>query len=200
MTADGRTKLQLTNDPGADHYPDWSPDGKNVVFQSDRTGRYELYILSKEISSSGWSSPEQLTFDGGVFGKWSPDGSLIAFNSGTDRYSGRQQGEESLKVISPGGGDSDKLVSTDDPSVFPTPFYPSWSKDSRTIYFKARDEKRQVSFWSVPVEGGTPNQLVIFDDPSRRSSRSEYATDGQRFFFTLTENESDISLLELLTN
>ena len=37
-------------------------------------------------------------------------------------------------------------------------------------------------------------------DPSRRPSNPEFDTDGRRFFFMIEENESDISVLELLRN
>ena len=37
-----------------------------------------------------------------------------------------------------------------------------------------------------------------FDDPSRRSLRREFATEGQRFYFTIARDESDIWAVELL--
>jgi len=189
ITADGRTIDQVTNDPGNDRVPDWSPDGNNIVFTSDRTGRFELFIASRENDNTDWSSPQQLTFDGGQGCKWSPDGSLIAYTSGG-----------SLWTISPNGGDPVKIVSTEDPSISSRPAFPVWSRDSQTIYFKAVDNEGHISFWSIPFQGETPKKLVIFDDPSKKYLRPEWTTDGQRFYFTLTENESDISLLELVKN
>ena len=67
-----------------------------------------------------------------------------------------------------------------------------------TIYYKAYDRDRHSSIWSVPATGGTPRLLVRFDDPSRRSPRREFATDGQRFYFTVARDESDIWVMELL--
>jgi hypothetical protein len=51
----------------------------------------------------------------------------------------------------------------------------------------------------VPVTGGSARLLVRFDDPSRRSLRREFATDGQKFYFTVARDESDIWTMELLT-
>jgi hypothetical protein len=48
------------------------------------------------------------------------------------------------------------------------------------------------------VNGGSPRLLVRFDNPSRRSLRREFATDGRRFYFTIARDESDIWALELL--
>ena len=62
----------------------------------------------------------------------------------------------------------------------------------------AYDRGGQSSIWSVPVVGGEPRMLVRFDDPSRRSLRREFATDGRRFYFTIARDESDIWAMELL--
>jgi hypothetical protein len=65
------------------------------------------------------------------------------------------------------------------------------------IYFKAYDSKRQSSIWAIPVDGGAPQLLVRFDDPAHRSLRREFATDGKRFFFTISGEESDLWAMEL---
>jgi hypothetical protein len=49
----------------------------------------------------------------------------------------------------------------------------------------------------VPAAGGEPRLLVQLDDPSHGSVRSEFAASAERFYFTVTEYESDISLIEL---
>ena len=61
----------------------------------------------------------------------------------------------------------------------------------------AYDAENRASFWSVTVSGGEAKLLVKFDDPTRQSSRSEFACDGERFYFTLAEYESDIWVGEL---
>ena len=81
----------------------------------------------------------------------------------------------------------------------PEPAYPVWSRDSRTIYYKAYDRDRHSSIWSVPITGEPARLLVRFDDPSRRSLRREFATDGQRFYFTIARDESDLWAMEILT-
>ena len=52
----------------------------------------------------------------------------------------------------------------------------------------------------MPVEGGEPKMLVDFDDSSRPASREVFATDGKAFYFTLPKRESDIWLMELVSN
>lgn len=60
----------------------WSPDGTQIVFSSNRSGNYELYLMDVESTRI-----ERLTFDetSDYAPTWSPDGNQIAFVSqGTD--------------------------------------------------------------------------------------------------------------------
>jgi Tol biopolymer transport system component len=62
----------------ADKHPNWSPDGKTIVFSSNRTGHFELYA----VKASG-GGLVRLTFTAAGVDNlepaWSPDGSTIAF-------------------------------------------------------------------------------------------------------------------------
>ncbi len=187
MMADGSKLQQLTDDPASESYPDWSPDGRRLVFQSQKTGRGELFVITRRDADSSWEEERQLTFDGASqVCKWSPDGKWIAYHYANG-----------LRLVPAEGGDPRVLVETKDPAVLPSPRFPAWSKDSRTVYYMAYDTEKRASFWSVPASGGEPKLLVKFDDPARQSSRAEFATDGERFYFTLAEYESDIWVGEL---
>lgn len=58
--------------------PEWSPDGKKLVFASQRTGNYEIYILH-----TGPGTIQRLTRNSrtDIGPAWSPDGSQILFSS-----------------------------------------------------------------------------------------------------------------------
>jgi Tol biopolymer transport system component len=154
---------------------------------SDKTGRQEIFVISKTEEGAVWGVPRQLTFEGGQYPRWSPEGGLIAYTYGT-----------SLQVISLEGGDPKVLVNSQDPDAMPVPRFPEWSSDGQTVYYKAFNADGKSSFWSVPAEGGKPKLLVRFDDPLRKSLRIEYTTDGSNFFFTLTDNQSDIWVMDLI--
>jgi len=187
MMADGSRFQQLTDDPASDSYPDWSPDGRQIVFQAQKTGRGELFVLTRKSKDAGWGEERQLTFDGADQpAKWSPDGRWIAYCW-----------NNTLRLIPAEGGDPTTLVESKDLAVLPEPDYPGWSPDSRTVYYLAVDDKNRASFWSVPVSGGKPKLLVEFDDPMRQTMRGEFSTDGERFYFTLANFESDIWVGEL---
>ena len=101
-----------------------------------------------------------------------------------------------LRVIAPDGTGHRVVV----PSTPARPFvvHPIWSRDSRTIYYKADDTSVIASLWAVPIEGGLPRLLVTFDDSTRRSLRREFATDGRRFYFTIANDESDLWAMQLI--
>ncbi len=69
----------LTQGIASDTNPTWSPDGREIAFQSTRDGKPQIYV----ISSSGGEA-RQLTRlpQGANAPAWSPDGQYIAFSSG----------------------------------------------------------------------------------------------------------------------
>jgi Tol biopolymer transport system component/predicted Ser/Thr protein kinase len=75
MRTDGSGILKLTNDIFKDRNPQWSPDGKSLIFFSDRTGKYEIW----KINTDG-SNLRQLTNTNDVTSHpiWFPDGRMIA--------------------------------------------------------------------------------------------------------------------------
>jgi len=56
MRADGTDVRRLTDSPGLDEGPVWSPDGTKIAFSSDRDGQQELYIMDAD-----GSHPRRLT-------------------------------------------------------------------------------------------------------------------------------------------
>ncbi len=79
LGTDGSDLRQLTNDAFRDRGPQWSPDGSEIAFYSNRAGTYQLWGIRADGSGL-----RQLTdvVDGAWFPYWSPDGTRIAFPTG----------------------------------------------------------------------------------------------------------------------
>ena len=72
------TLTNLTGNPASDRAAEWSPDGTQIAFVSDRDGDLDVYAMNAD-----GTGVRQLTNDPARDNvpAWSPDGSLIAFSS-----------------------------------------------------------------------------------------------------------------------
>jgi dipeptidyl aminopeptidase/acylaminoacyl peptidase len=77
--SEGGEARQLTYSGKSDTHPRWSPDGSQILFESNRDGTSQLYIL--DLAKGG--EPRRVTSiaTGANNGTWSPDGKRIAFVS-----------------------------------------------------------------------------------------------------------------------
>ena len=75
-------RRRLTTSPGVDTDADFSPDGSKIVFESDRSGSQQLYIMNAD-----GTNVRRLSFGGACYGspEWSPDGEWIAFTKRVPR-------------------------------------------------------------------------------------------------------------------
>ena len=105
----GQNPRRLTVDPGDDHYPVWSPEGSEIAFSSDRSGKSQIYVMDM-IRNNKIRQLTDLPFSG-QGPVWAPDGDQIAFGGqkGDDLESvgiyvvNAKGGKPILRVPGPGG-------------------------------------------------------------------------------------------------
>ena len=143
-----------------------SPDGKSVVFISNRSGTNEIWVCDSDGSNT-----RQLTNFGEVLTgtpRWSPDGRQIVFDS-------RIGGEPNIYIVDVNGGVPKKLeTGTRNNSV------PTWSHDGSWIYFVSGPPTNET-IWRVAAAGGRATQLT--KTPSFMPIESP---DGQFVYFVRT--------------
>jgi Tol biopolymer transport system component/predicted Ser/Thr protein kinase len=125
--------------------PRYSPDGKRIVFSSNRSGSYEIWL-----SDDGGVSAHQLTnMNATATGSpmWSPDGKWIAFDS-------RPRGNPDVYVIGVERGTPRRLTSEGSEEIMP-----SWSRDGKWIYF-ASNRTGRFEIWKMPPQGGSGSQVT----------------------------------------
>lgn len=128
--------------------PHFSPDGKRIVFSSNRSGHWEIWVCDSDGRNS-----VQLTSFGGSYvtgtARWSPDGASIVFDS-------RPRGKSDIFVIH-----AETRVQRNLTVNTYTDMLPSWSRDGRWIYFCSdRGSDGEFQVWKMPVEGGQPIQVT----------------------------------------
>ena len=123
----------------------YSPDGKSLVFASDRSGNLEIFVCASDGSNTF-----QLTHLGEEetgSPRWSPDGQFVAFDS---HYNGKSD----IFIVRATGGEPRRLITDRAEDVIP-----GWSPDGKWIYFSSK-RSGDWQIWKMPPEGGEAVQLT----------------------------------------
>ena len=150
-------------------------------------GGTRLHLASRDPDTGTWGAGRELTSIGATAGRWSPDGNHVLFTGRPEDDAPR-----GLYVISRDGGEARRLVET---GAYADAV---WSPDGSTIYYRSFDESG-AKFWAISPTDATPRLVAQLDDP-RHITRGgiQFATDGEKFYFAILEQETDIALAELV--
>ncbi|HQV33007.1 MAG TPA: DUF5050 domain-containing protein [Calditrichia bacterium] len=94
---DGGNRLNLSGTEGG-YMPLWAPDGQRVLFNSDRDGDNDLYIINTD--GSGFRNLSADNYETGYLALWAPDGSRLSF---TVAYQG-DRSDSRLMIMDPESG------------------------------------------------------------------------------------------------
>ena len=164
---------QITFDNALIEFVDLSPDGRNLLFSSDRTGNQDIWkmeVVEGEL--------EQLTTN--PTPDWnpmlSPDGEQIVFYS-------YLSGNRDIWVMPIGGGAARQLTNFEGPDISP-----SWSPDSKMIAF-ASNRGGNGDIWVLPTDGGRPTR---FTKDSANDMKPQWSPDGEKIAFLSDRNQDNI--------
>jgi serine/threonine protein kinase/Tol biopolymer transport system component len=223
MESDGSNRKPLTsNAGGGNFYPLFSPDGRYIVFASDRSGSFQIWTMDSDGNNA-----KQLTnspFQTNV-ADCSPDGKWVVYSKvGAEKGIWKvpveggnpvrlSDAEENSPTISPDG----KAIaySYEDPSAKPPRgvaimafdggpptkrfdisqgrlLWFRWAADGRSLLY-TKSEGGVYNIWSQPIAGGTPKQITHFN--SEEIASFDLSRDGKRIVMDRGILKQDVLLI-----
>jgi TolB protein len=153
MDASGGEPRRLTQSPGIDTEPVFSPDGRSIYFVSDRGGAPQIY----RMPASGGVA-ERVTFAGtyNISPAISPDGRWLAYVS-------RVNGAFKLQVMELASGTVNAITDTAADES------PSFAPNSRLIVYATQNQGREA-LMTTTLDGKIKARLAGQDGDIREPS------------------------------
>ena len=132
-----RKTRQITYGSAISTSPSYSPDGSKIVFNSDRGGNQQLYVMNAD-----GSDVERISFGKGRYATpvWSPRGDYIAFTKMVN-------GAFYIGVMYPDG--TGERILADGYLVEG----PTWSPNGRVLMYFRQDRGSPVRLYSIDLTG-----------------------------------------------
>jgi TolB protein len=131
------TSAKLTSDPSIETSPSFSPDGSRIVYNSDRGGTAQLYVMD-----ANGGGGRRISFGSGRYTTpvWSPTGDFIAFTK-------QAGGQFHIGIMRPDGTD-ERLLTTSYMDEGPT-----WAPNGRVLMFSRSAPGTGSRLWQVDITG-----------------------------------------------
>jgi Tol biopolymer transport system component/DNA-binding winged helix-turn-helix (wHTH) protein len=169
MNADGSNVRRIVDDPEYDVGPQWSPDGRKILFQTGRNGNFDVYEMNTDGTGQRNLTADYDKSDGAPV--WSLDGNNIAFSR-------RIEGKSQIFVMDADGGNLKRVTNNSANNEAPC-----WSPDGSKLIFQTdRDGNLEIYVMSVD---GELDQLT--DHPADDLS-PDWSPDGTKIAFSSNRN------------
>ncbi|WP_375606535.1 MULTISPECIES: Tol-Pal system beta propeller repeat protein TolB [unclassified Bartonella] len=145
-----RTMTRLTTTSAIDTSASYSPDGKQIVFSSDRSGKPQIYKMNADGSDIQRISSNEGSYSTPI---WSPRGDYIAFTK-------QLSGQFSIGVMRP-DGQGERILTTGFHNEGPT-----WAPNGRVLMFFRKNPGMGPKIYTIDITGRNERQLPTPNDAS----------------------------------
>jgi dipeptidyl aminopeptidase/acylaminoacyl peptidase len=165
VDAAGGAPRALTSGTNEEHSIDWSPDGREILFVSNREPEPDLFYNPDLFAlrvADGTVRRLTATESAEYQPRWSPDGKSIAFMATHRGLTDLETTMEDTHVwVMNADGTGRREVGA---SIDNRQSSPSWSPDGRWVYFSVQ-ERGHVRLYRLPAGGGKAE--IVVSDPGR---------------------------------
>lgn len=140
----------------------WSPDGKKLLFTSDRDGNPDIFVAEAD-GTAAVNLTRHPSYDADP--AWSPEADKIAFTS-------NRTGRFRLYMMKTDGTELTDLLKQD----LLYAVYPSWSPDAQQIVFGGRGGDNTIQLFVVNADGGGLQQIT---EGAAMNTYAAWSPDGQ---------------------
>jgi Tol biopolymer transport system component len=206
MNADGTNPRRITFNVDGDGFPSLSPDGKKIVFDSNRLRGSNDPLNTSDLFVMAANGSEQVHLRRGSSASWSPDGKNVVFHASASGTGlpikpdpGAATADSDIFILNVddflAGVEDARNLTNNDAAVDDDP---DWSPDGQTIIFTSHDRTDNplnsvtAEIYSMNADGtGSPQRLTFNTEEERAPT---WSNDGTRIVFMCRMGGTDFEI------